>query len=84
MIVLREITAFLLFLTGIALTVALDDNTNTWIQVIAVAACFIIAYLIWPSKRKGQRSNDNHLCDWFELILELPFQILRGIFRIFD
>ncbi|MCW8876833.1 MAG: hypothetical protein OQJ89_08965 [Kangiellaceae bacterium] len=84
MIIFREITSFLLFLTGIALIAALDENTNTLVQIIAVAACFIIAYLIWPSKRKGKRSNDNYFWDWFELILELPFQILRGILRIFD
>ena len=84
MIILREITGFLLFLIGIALIFALDESVNIWIQIIAVAACFIIGYLIWPSKRKGQRNNDNYFWDWFEVILELPFLILRAVFKIFD
>lgn len=84
MIVLREITAFLLLFTGITLIVALDESVAIWVQIISVAACFIFSYLIWPSKRKGQRNNNNYFWDWFELILELPFQILKGVLKIFD
>jgi len=43
--------------------------------------CFALAYLIWPSKKKNQRRDDNAFADIMEFIIELPGEMFFWFFR---
>lgn len=44
---------------------------------------FIIAYLVWPSKRRGQRDRDNWALEMvFEVLIEFPIEFIKFLIRI--
>lgn len=83
---LRECLAIFIFMLAVALIYAVIDDFS-WGSVLTSVGCFIIAYFIWPSKRRGQRNQENRFVDIIEIIIELPVEffmwILRFIGRIF-
>ena len=81
MIILREITAVIIFLVAIYFIVGLFSSGFNWLYLAGCMACFLLAYLTWPSKKQGQRSNDNWLLDCLEVIIELPTEFLIWILR---
>jgi hypothetical protein len=51
-------------------------------MLIIALVCFVLAYLIWPSKRQGQRHEDNWPLDVMEILIELPAEIIFWVFRM--
>lgn len=84
---LREIIATAIFIIAILLIVKLAAQGFDVGTLIAMIGCFLVAYFVWPSKRKGQRRDDNSWLDILEFIIELPtdllFKLLRAIGRLF-
>ncbi|QBG37142.1 hypothetical protein [Litorilituus sediminis] len=78
---LREIMATLTFIAGTVLIFSLIGAFH-WGTLLASFACFLAAYLIWPSKRSGQRERENVFLDVLELIIEFPMEILFWLFRL--
>ena len=76
----REIIATLIFIAGTVLIFSLIGAFH-WGALFAGFACFFAAYLIWPSKRSGQREGENYFLDILELIIELPIDMLFWLFR---
>jgi hypothetical protein len=79
--VLKEIMATLVFIVGLVLLTALDFDMINWFEVIGGIICLGLAYLLWPSKKRGQRESDNILLDIIEFFIELPIDILGWVFR---
>lgn len=77
---LREIIATLIFIAGTVLIFSLIGAFH-WGTLLASFACFLAAYLVWPSKRRGQRERENVFLDVLELIIELPIEMLFWLFR---
>lgn len=71
---------------AVALSYASIDQF-TWGYCLTGLTCFVIAYFIWPSKKRGQRQQKNSFLDIVEIIIELPVEffmwILRFVSRIF-
>lgn len=83
MIELREWSAAIIFLSGIAGLYTLFANGFEWSMLIATALSFIAAYVIWPSKSKGQRHGDGRVADIFEILIEFPIDLFLWIIRVF-
>ncbi len=81
MIELREWVSAIIFCTGVAGICVLVANELTWSLVWASVLCFVLAYLIWPSKRKGQRHDDNRLADILEILIEFPMELFSWLIR---
>lgn len=79
---LRELIALLLFICSTVLLIVLFNNTFDWIQLVIIFSGFLLAYFIWPSKRKNQRKRENALLDILEIIVELPIELLFWPFRV--
>lgn len=78
---LREIIATLTFVAGTVFIFSLIGAFH-WGTLFAGFACFFAAYLIWPSKRSGQRERENVFLDVLELIVEFPMEMLFWLFRL--
>lgn len=83
MIVFREWAASIIFCAGVAGVWQLSSMAFEWPVFFATLFSFIAAYIIWPSKRKGQRSDDGRFADKIELLIELPIEFFFWIVRIF-
>lgn len=81
--IIREIIAVILFIVAILLTIYNCIDTFSWAYLILAIACYLAAYSIWPSKRQGQRDDHSVWLDIIELLIEIPFRIVRGAFRLF-
>lgn len=79
---LRELAAIIAFVMGVLLTAGLITDEFSWAYLLAATACFVISYGVWPSKRRGQRKEDNIFLDILEVIIELPVEALLWVFRI--
>ncbi|MBU2972421.1 hypothetical protein KO527_24100 [Pseudoalteromonas sp. C2R02] len=79
--VMRESIALIFFIFGITL-IYLVFNTNQWEYVLGAILSFTTAFLIWPSKKRGQREQENHFLDVLELIIEFPIELIFWLFRI--
>lgn len=82
MTIIRAITATIIFLLGIFFLVKLFIAPFEWMNVIIALICFALAYFIWPSKKQGQRDEDNGFLDVMEILIELPVEIIFWIFRM--
>lgn len=81
MIELREITAAVIFVVGCATCYTLFTEGFVWELLALSFACFLLAYFIWPSKRKGQRGDESRWLDYIELIVEFPIRALLFFLR---
>lgn len=79
---LREIVAIALFVLAIYLVFALFIYPFSWLNLGLMLGCFIAAYVIWPSRRRGQRDSSNWLLDCLEFCIELPVEILLALLRL--
>lgn len=79
--VMREAIALVFFIFGITLIYLVFD-TNQWEYVLGAILSFAIAFLIWPSKNRGQREQENQFLDVLELIIEFPVELIFWLFRI--
>ncbi|MFT5760811.1 MAG: putative membrane protein [Alteromonadaceae bacterium] len=80
--VLREIIAVLAFVVGCVLLADLVSNGFNWTNLFIVVLCFVGAYIIWPSKKKGQRDDGNSFIDILEVLIELPVEIFLWLLKI--
>lgn len=81
--IIREIIAVILFIVAISLTVYICIDTFSWGYLISAIVCYLAAYSIWPSKRQGQRDDNYVWLDIIEVLIEIPFILVRGILRLF-
>lgn len=81
MIELREWIASIIFCAGIAAIYSLFKDPFEWLTLFATMLCFTVAYVVWPSKRKGQRDDGGRIADIFEVLIELPFDLLSWFFK---
>ncbi len=82
MIIIRAITATIIFLLGIFFLVKLFTAPFELINLIIALVCFALAYFIWPSKKQGQRYEDNWFLDVMEILIEFPIEAVFWIFRM--
>lgn len=87
MIELREWFSVIIFCAGLAGIYLLFSDAFKWSILFASVFCFSLAYLIWPSKRKGQRDDGGWLADIVEILIEFPVDfflwMLRFVGRLF-
>ncbi|MCP5206976.1 MAG: hypothetical protein H7A01_07225 [Hahellaceae bacterium] len=81
MIALRECLSTLIFIVGIFATVSLISESFSWGLLLGAMFCFVIAYLMWPSKKRGQRETEHWFLDIAEFVIELPVEIMLRILR---
>jgi len=77
---LRELIATVIFITGIVLIAEVIGDFQ-WGSLFGSMTCFIIAYFVWPSKKRGQRAQENSFLDIIELVIEFPVEMIMWIFR---
>lgn len=82
MITLREIIALIFFGAALALAVEFFLEGLIWIYLVGAAFCFALAYWCWPSKKRGQRDQDNWILDLLEVVIEFPVEAIVWCFRI--
>lgn len=82
MLEIREWTSVIIFFIGLAGVYTLFDQVFAWSTLFGAVLCFFVAYIIWPSKRKGQRDDGGRIADIFELLIELPFELLSWCFKL--
>lgn len=82
MIVLREVLAAIIFVVGVVFLFDIFSVGFSWEALLLSLFCFFIAYVIWPSKKKGQRQDDYGFLDVLEFVIEIPFEILKWFFRL--
>jgi len=81
--VFRVIIAVIAFITGVVFLVDLISNEFYWGMFAFSVCCFVCAYIIWPSKKKGQRADDYSFLDVLEFFIEVPVEILKWLVRVF-
>jgi hypothetical protein len=81
--ILKEILSVLLFVASIVLSAHVISNEFSWLYLALVVTGFVSAYLIWPSKKRGKRNDENLFLDLLEIIIELPVELLLWLFRLF-
>jgi hypothetical protein len=69
---LRELTAALLWLAFLMLSLNCLVASFSWGKLFLALGCLVAAYIIWPSKRRGERRDDSWLLDLAELLIEAP------------
>lgn len=79
---LRELIATLIFIAGTILIFSVFGEFH-WVTFGGGFTCFIVAYFIWPSKKRGQRERENFFLDILEFVIELPIELLMWVFRFF-
>jgi hypothetical protein len=84
MILLREITAMVLWSISLMLILSCIFSSFNTLRLIIAAGCLAAAYFIWPSKKKGLRDDDFWLFDLAELLIEGPMLIVAGIIKLLD
>lgn len=84
MTLLREITAVFLWLAFLMLSLSCLFGSFSWGKLLLALGCALAAYIIWPSRRHGQRQDDGWLFDLAELLIEAPVSLLRWIVHLFD
>lgn len=82
MILLREILAVVLFAIACTGVVSLVVDGFAWVTFCILFLCFWLAWWVWPSRRKGQRQDDNSVADFVELFIELPFEMFLWLLRL--
>ena len=53
-----------------------------WVFLLGSVGCLLLAYFIWPSKKRGQHRQDHWILDLLEFFIELPVEILLWSFRL--
>ena len=81
MTLLREIFSFLFFIAALALLTSLVLEPFSVESLALCIAFFVLAYFLWPSKRRKQRDDKDSWVDWLELIIEFPVEIFLGLSR---
>jgi len=75
--------AVILFTIAVSLTIYICLDIFSWSYLALAIICYLAAYWIWPSKKQGQREDNSIWLDIIEFLIEVPFRIIHGIFRLF-
>jgi hypothetical protein len=78
---LKQFLAIICFIIGAAFFSSIIFDVFSWFEFIGGISCLVLAYFMWPSKKRGQRQSDNLLLDILEFLIELPFEVFGGLFR---
>ncbi|HEY6527617.1 MAG TPA: hypothetical protein VIZ65_02900 [Cellvibrionaceae bacterium] len=84
MIVLRELTAIVLWIVFLVLGASCIFLEFSWRNLIIAACCFAAAFFIWPSKKKGERSDDFWFFDVAEVLIEGPILVIAALAKLMD
>ena len=79
---IREILSVVIFVAALCLVVNLVTAGFSWLILCCSVLCFLSAYFLWPSKKKGARNDDNRFLDLLELIIELPIEAFIWLYRL--
>ena len=79
--IIREITSIIIFFAALYCALDLFISGFNGLSLAAGALCFVLAYGIWPSKKRGQRHNDNWVIDLLEVVIELPVEMTIWLIR---
>lgn len=79
---LRECGAVLLFLAAVAGVVHGLSGGPLWPCLGLAALGFVLAYWLWPSRRRGQRQDQHYWLDLLEILVELPVNLLFWLLRL--
>ena len=52
-------------------------------MLITALSCYVIAYILWPSKKRGYREETNAFLNILEFIIEFPIEIFMWLCRLF-
>mgnify|MGYP000273457136 CR=1 FL=1 len=79
---LRELVAVIMFVLGIVFIVDLVSSGFDSKVLLLAVLCFVGAYIVWPSKKKGQRDEGNNFLDILEVVIEAPVEIFMWFLKI--
>ncbi len=80
---LRALISLLLFGCGLYFLFDGFNPTFDWKALVFAITAFLLAYFFWPSKKRGQRDDDNPWLDALELVIELPVELFLWVIRLF-
>lgn len=86
MLIFREIGAVAAFVLAVCfLSTAIFDGIDVLSVLVGILG-LLVAYFVWPSKRRGHQRNSHWLLDALEVLIELPgelfFWFLRAVLSI--
>jgi len=71
-----------MFVLGVVFVVDLVSSGFDLKGLLFAVLCFVGAYIVWPSKKKGQRDEGNSFLDILEVVIEAPVEIFMWLLRI--
>ncbi|GAA5315157.1 MAG: hypothetical protein AseanaTS_03610 [Candidatus Pelagadaptatus aseana] len=77
----RELSSCVLFMIALLLLFEIFTAGFSWVFAGGSVVFFVLAYLVWPSKKKGQRNDDHWYLDVLEVVIELPIELVLRLFR---
>lgn len=78
----RELIAVAVFWLGAAIAATILSAMFNWLAFFGACLCFVLAYFIWPSHKKGQRPKSHFILDAIEFIIEMPVEFLLWILKL--
>ena len=78
---LRELISIIAFVASISLIASSLNSEFVGLLSTLGLFCIVIAYFVWPSKRRGKREGDSIVLDIIEIIIELPVEFFIGSIR---
>lgn len=84
MVLLRELSAIVLWVVFLMLTASCIFSTFSMRNAVVAGCCFAAAFFIWPSKRTNSRSDDYWFFDLAELLIEGPVYLIGLLAKLFD
>ncbi len=84
MLLIRELSAIILWVVFLMLSASCIFSEFNLRNAIIAACCLLAAFVIWPSKRKGERQDDFWLFDLAELLIEGPVLLISALAKLFD
>lgn len=79
---LRITVAIFGFMAGTFLVVGMLIIDTNWQDLLAGFIFYLFAYMVWPSKKRGNRESVNAIIDTLEFIVEFPIESIIWFFRL--
>jgi len=77
----RELLAVIIFIVGAVLIISIFGEMH-WESLLGGITCFVIAYFVWPSRKRGHREQESSFLDILEFVIELPVEIFIWMVRL--
>ena len=55
----------------------------SWLILLSIILSYTVAYLCWPSRKRGKRKEEHWLLEIIESIIELPVDLVVSFIKIF-